>query len=73
MAKGHELAVEIHGYGLAAFMAIIMLVVLYKTAATFVPDLPAAVGTTIMGIVGAYAFATSKRFRKSVLNWSKKK
>jgi len=70
---GEELKNEIIGYGIVVFVAMIMIYMIYIVAQTLIGQLPATVGSIIIGLAALYIVFTNGKVRESIKDWGKKK
>lgn len=68
-----ELAEQIKGYGVAVMMAALMIYVVYHVVATLIGQLPAQVGSVLVGLVGVYVVAVNRTVRQELLDWLRDK
>jgi hypothetical protein len=60
---------EIVDYARLTIAAMVCIWVIFMVAKELVGDVPAKIGSIILGIAGIFIFATSKKVRNEMLSW----
>ncbi|MDP7181468.1 MAG: hypothetical protein QGF25_00685 [Candidatus Woesearchaeota archaeon] len=60
-------------YGRLIFVAMVMIVLIYKSAKALAGEVPATISTVILGLASTYAYSTNKVIRRKVNKWINKK
>lgn len=68
-----ELVEQIHGYGMVVIVAALMIFVTYEVVTSLVGQLPAQVGSVLIGLVGVYVFVVNRQVRRALLEWLRNK
>ena len=68
-----KLTEDIIDIGRLIIVAAIMIVVVFLVLKSLVGDVPAYVGSVIIGLGGIFLYATNKKVREHINNWLSKK
>jgi len=52
-------------------VAMVLMVVVYMFAAALIGQVPATIGSIVVGLAGIFIIATNKKVREEILNWGK--
>ncbi|MCZ7381454.1 MAG: hypothetical protein O8C64_07810 [Candidatus Methanoperedens sp.] len=62
---------ELIDYAYLVIVAMVLIFVVYKFAEVLVGQIPATIGSIILGLAGVFIFVTNKKIRQEILNWGK--
>jgi len=52
-------------------VAMVLIVLVYTVAASLIGQIPATIGSVILGLAGVFTFVTNNKIRQEILNWGK--
>lgn len=64
---------DVTDFAVLIIVAMFLIVIVYLVAQQLFGMVPAAIGTTIIGLASAYIYATNKAIRESINSWMKKR
>lgn len=62
---------ELIDYAKLVIVAMVLIVLVYTVAVSLLGQIPAVIGSVILGLAGVFIFVTNKKIRQELLNWGK--
>lgn len=69
--KTQRTTIQLIDYARLVLVAMFLIFLVYKVAEILVGQIPATIGSIILGLAGLFIFITNKKIRQEMLNWGK--
>ncbi len=69
--KTQRTTIQLIDYARLILVAMFLIFLVYKVAEILVGQIPATIGSIILGLAGLFIFITNKKIRQEMLNWGK--
>ena len=64
---------ELIDYAQLVIVAMVLIVLVYTVAVSLMGQIPATIGSIILGLAGVFIFTTNNKIRQEILNWGKRR
>ncbi len=70
-SKIEKATIELIDIAKLVIVAMVLIVLVYTVAVSLIGQIPATIGSVILGLAGVFIFVTNKKIRQEILNWGK--